>query len=522
MLRALLALLLLPGTAVSAGLFTPGGGTVALGRGGAWTARASDVVGALVYNPAGLWQIDGWTLAGGTNLFSADRSFQRAPIEGLDPYPLTSKRSHVRAHPEVGVAWGLPKPDLTFALGLTTPLAPIQSWDPDGPGRYRLIEQELVQGNLHAAVAVRPVRYVALGVSLQVVVMELEETFAGQADFVSRDDEPNPENPDWDVVASFRARSVRPQFSVGVMAMPTDWLRIGVSVEPPYAFRGKGAATLSGSVAGNSPAVQVFGDGPIHVVGRDEDVSLDIGLPGHLRFGLDVSPLPGRLSFGLDVHVELWRGSGDITARDVDMALMYLDPEDEADAEPLVDSLYRSGLCPVGAILGLDCGDAESSPPGAGSSLATYRGDDGSVVVPASFRDAWSVRFGVEGRPHPAVALRLGTLVESPAIPLETQSLTMHDGWKTMLAGGMSLLLGATPANPRPLAEVNLSFAHVFYADRVVPVGESRGRTLVIEGVPSNPIDAGRYSASVNELGLSVAFHLGAIGQRLAEPVTRR
>jgi|GEM_PF-2240856 len=515
--RILLVALLLPQLALAGGLFTPDTGTVGLGRGGAWTARASDVAGALYYNPAGLWQVDGWTLSGGTNLFSAERTFQRAQGEAENPYPLVIKRSHLRAHPEVGIAWGLPKPDLTFALGLTSPLAPIQSYDPLGPGRYRVIEQELEQANVYFGAAIRPHRVIAVGATVQLVYLALRQSFAGQADFLSSGEATNPENPDWDVRAEITGRSLRPQFNIGVMIMPTDWLRIGVSFDPPYRFVGSGQASLSGVVGGESAAVQAFGDGPLYVVGTD-DVQIDLGLPGHLRFGVDLAPIPDVLMFGLDAHFELWNGSGDLRADDVNLPLMYDNPDDDLAAEPLVDYLYRVGLCPVGSAIGVDCGNDVSQPPGDGSSLASFRGDDGSIVFPAEYRNTWSVRTGVEARPHPGVGLRFGYLFESPAIPLASQSLIMHDGFKHMLAGGLSMRLGASPSNPRPWAELNLTYSHVWYGDRTASAVQSRGRAVVLEGVPANPVDAGTYTASVNQVGLNIAFHLGAIAQRATPP----
>ena len=521
LLLALLALSL-PAPGVAGGLFTPDTGTVGVSRGGAWVGRASDVPGALYYNPAGLWQVDGWSVQGGVNLYSADRTFQRLPQADGTEYDLVVKRSHLRPHPELGIAWGLPKPDLTFAIGLTSPLAPIQSYDPDGPGRYRVIEQVLQQGNIYFGAGFRPIEYFAFGATVQLVYMDLVESFAGQADMITDASEPNPENSDWDVLAEFSAVSVKPQFNVGIMVMPTKWLRFGASFSPPYRFEGKGEARLSGSVGGESTAVQTFGDGPIHVVGVDNDIDLAIGLPGHLRFGFDFEPIEHVLSFGLDAHFELWNGTGDITASNVDMELMYDDPDDDLAPEPLVDYLYRSGICPLGSILGVDCGDPSSLPAGAGSNLATYTGDGGQVVVPASFRNTWSIRTGVQAKPHPAVALRMGYLFESPAIPLETQSLTMHDGYKHMLSGGLGMLLGARHRGDRPLAEVNIFYARVWYHDRTVSADQSRGRTLVLEGVPANPVDAGTYTAAVNQVGLNVAFHFGAIGQRLGEPVLAR
>ena len=546
-LLAILTLLAFPLEAHAGGLFTPDVGSIAVGRGGAWTARASDVSGALYYNPAGLWQVDGWTLSGGLNLHSTRRTFQRFGGDGGaelgtwnvgadgfriyeedadgnvvrdsrdEPYPLTVSNPHVRPIPEIGIAFGIPNPDITIALGLYAPPAPIQSWDPQGPGRYRLIEQELIQGNFVLSAAYKPLPWLAFGASFQVLYMQLTESFAGSADFLAGDDPINPEDPDWDVTAQFTARDIKPYFNVGVMFMPLPWLRFGVSFDPPYTFKGKGSASLSGVLGQQSQTLELIGDGALHVVGEDTDVTVNAGLPGHLRFGVDVEPIPKVLMIGLDVHLEIWRGSGDLFADDVDIPLYFDDPDDDLEPEPLVDYMYRVGLCPLGAGLGVDCGDEGSAPPGAGSSLAIYRGEGGSgqVVVPANYRDTWSLRLGAEVRPVPFLGLRAGWLYEPPAIPDNTMTLTIHDGHKHMVAGGASLLLGAGKAQPRSLVEVHLTYSHVFYKDRVIAPGTSRKGLLALDGVPASEVDAGTYTAAVNQLGINMALHFGAIGQRI-------
>ncbi len=514
----LLALLAAPTPALAGGLFTPDVGTIALGRGGAWTARASDITGALHYNPAGLWQIDGWTASGGVNLHRTSRTFQRA--DGVNgAFPLTRSEPHLRPIPEVGLAWGLPHPDLTIALGLYAPPAPIQRFDPDGPGRYRLIDQELIQGNIALAVALRPVPWLSFGGSFQLLYLKLTESFKASADVLATGESTNPEDPDWDVLASFSAQQVRPWFNLGVMIMPLPWLRFGVSVDPPYRFKGAGRATLSGVIGAESTTLDLLGDGPLFVVGADEDVTVHGGLPGHLRFGVDLEPIEDVLMFGLDLHVEFWNGSGDLSTDEVAIDLYYDNPDDDLGPEPLVDYLYRVGLCPIASGLGVDCGDEDSAPPGSGSGLATYAGEGGSgrVVVPASYRNTWSIRAGAEVRPLPLLALRAGWMYEAPAIPDETMTLTMHDGHKVMASGGVSLLLGANAPSARSLVEVHITYAHTFYADRNIASGVPANGGLALEGVPSNEVDAGTYTAAVNQLGINVAVHLGAIGKRVAQ-----
>ncbi len=511
-----LLLLVVPLPASAGGLFTPDVGSIGLGRGGAWTGRASDVVGALYYNPAGLWQVDGWTVSGGLNLHRTHRTFQRADGPA-GPYELTESTPHVRPIPEVGIAWGLPKPDLTIALGLYAPPAPIQQFDPDGAGRYRLIDQELIQGNIVLAAALRPVPWLSFGASFQLLYMELTESFKASAAVLASGAEANEEDPDWDVTANFTASSIQPYFSVGVMVMPLPWLRIGASFEPPYKFKGKGHATLDGVLGTESSTLELLGEGALHVVGADDDITVNAGLPGHLRFGIDLEPIPRVLMFGVDFHLEIWNGSGDLTAGDVDMDLYYDDASDDLEPEPLVDYLYRVGLCPIGSGIGVDCGDEANG--GAGSNLERYSGEggDGSMVVPASYRNTWSLRLGAEVRPLPFVGLRAGWLYEPPAIPEDSMALTMHDGHKHMVAGGISLLLGAGPQTPRSLVEVHVTYSHIFYKDRVIEPGISRKGMFTLEGVPSNNVDAGTYTAAVNQLGINVAVHLGAIGQRAAD-----
>ena len=50
--------------------------------------------------------------------------------------------------------------------------------------------------------------------------------------------------------------------------------------------------------------------------------------------------------------------------------------------------------------------------------------------------------------------------------------------------------------------------------NRTVSADESRGSTLVLQGVPTNPVDAGEYSGSADLLGINVGVHFGAIAAR--------
>tara|TARA_Y100001968_G_C19433254_1_gene758205 strand:- start:739 stop:2349 length:1611 start_codon:yes stop_codon:yes gene_type:complete len=524
------AALLLPGAAPvqAAGLFTPDTGIVGLGRGGAMVTRADDLVSGLYYNPAGLHQLDGFHFEGGLLLLRHQRWQQRPggdggedsggiynldaegrPIEGSlsEPFPNIENQPNFRPIPELGFAYGFKDPDLTLALGLYAPLAPTQRFSATGPGRYRLIEQELIQGNFSLSASWKPLPFLAVGASFQVLVLRFSQSFTASADFLAGGDAYNVEDPQWDITAGFTATRVRPHFNVGALLMPTSWLRVGVAFSPPYRFDGRGSARLDGVLGEQyfaGPAGSISGPEPIHVSGHDPEVEVNTGLPGQLRFGVGFEPVAGVFNFEVGAQIELWRGAGDVVASAVDMPLYYDAPEDQLDPVALDQHLDGRGICAVLEVRGLDC-----------ATLAIYRGaeGDGTVTIPAAFDNAFSVRFGGEVRPLPVVGIRFGYLFETPAIPVATQSLTMLDSNKHMASAGVSLSFGAGQGRSS-VVDLRLSYAHIFYETRTASLEDSLGRTLTLQGVPANPVDAGEFGGSADLLGLNVGVHFGEIAAR--------
>ncbi len=515
---ALLLTVVSAGSAVAGGLHTPDTGIVGLGRGGANVARAEDLVSGLYYNPAGLWQIDGLSAQGGLHLLRTDVWFDRAggegiynvdddgvPIEGSldEPFGRTHKLPHTRPIPEGGVAFGFDRPDLTIALGLYAPMAPVQSFPEYGPGRYRLVEQRLTQGNISLSVGWRIVDWIAVGASFQLVLMRLEQTFKSSSDFLAVTSGELTEDPQWDVTTGFRADDLQPHFNVGVLLMPLPWLRVAASFEPPYRFEGEGTASLDGTLGepflGALPE-SLGGGTPIVARGRDDEIVVRTGLPGRLRVGVSVEPVRDVLEVELDFDVEIWRSSGDVVASDLEMSLTH-SGDDVDEPVPMDEYLDSRGLCGL-----VDC-----------ATTATYAGEtgDGTITMPTDFEDTWSLRFGGEVRPLPALGLRFGAAWEAPAARLQTQSLAMLDGHKVLAAGGLSLRPGAGQEHGAVM-ELHVSYGHVFYVPRTVDGAISRGRTKALEGVPTNRIDAGTYGGWANMFGVNLAAHFGAMHRRRA------
>jgi long-subunit fatty acid transport protein len=539
-LRVLLgfALLLLAPVAHAGGLFTPDTGMVGLSRGGANVANAEDIVGALYYNPAGLTQLDGFHIQGGIIGMQTLRWFQRSGGDGGedfgqynvdadgnvipgsldDPFPRTNSSPHFRAIPEGGLAIGFDNPDLTIALGVYAPMAPTQLFDRYGPGRYRLVEQTLVQGNINFAAAIRPVPWLSLGAGFQLLILSLDESFVASGDLIaarisSISDDPviNAEDPQWDVFAEFSAMEIRPYVNVGVLVEPTPWLRFGLTWSPPYEMEAQGTAKLSGTLGteffSDSTIGSLFGSDPVHVRGEDDEIVIATQLPMQFKFGVRVAPVPEIFDFEIDVHVEIWNPESDVVASGVDMPLMYDDPDQEGEEVPLDQYLASRG-----ADTFTMCDYISADNGCLGLDVYTGEGGGGSVAVPTSFGTSWSLRFGGEVNPVPWLGLRGGLAYESPAIPLSTQSLTMLDGDKLLGSLGVELRAGAWDGTS--VLDVRLTYAYVDTFDRTVSAEVARARTLALEGVPVNSVDAGEYGGESHYIGLTMAANISEMVRR--------
>lgn len=526
--RLLILLLLLPGVARAGGLFTPDSGLVCLGRAGACAASAGDVVGAIVHNPALLADLDGLRVEGGAVALRNARWFERAGGEGgeesgtwnardgvriegsLDEgYPRLVSQPVFRPIPEAGVAFGVPGLDLTFALALHAPMAPIQRFDPWGSGRYRTVEQVLVQGNVSLSVGYRPLPWLAIGGGFQLLILQFDTTLVASADLLAarRGDEHNSEDPQWDASVRFQASQVRPHWHAGVLIQPRPWLRVGLSFSPPYALSGQGKAELTGRLGSeffsDSLVASLYGDHPIEAVGHDERLTIEQGMPALLKGGIAFEPIPGRLLLELDGVGEFWP-RGDLRTEDVDLELFVVEDGQEV---PLEQALDERGLC--------DFLDPDDGCEG----LGTYRGPEGDGVVlePTNFRPVGSVRFGAEVTPHPWIALRAGYGFESSGIPADSLGLTMLDAPKHLISGGADIrfgavgLRGAENSQEAPVA-LRVTVAHVAYHRRTV-IG--RGAMIALQGVPTNVIDSGTYGGHSWFFGANVALNLSEVGRRV-------
>ena len=98
-------------------MYTPDIGIVGFGRGGAYVTRASDLMGGMYYNPAGLYQLDGFNLEGGLLLLRTNRWFERTGGDGGEDGGGSARRPRYYASLGWGSAYALAgHPVLVFFL----------------------------------------------------------------------------------------------------------------------------------------------------------------------------------------------------------------------------------------------------------------------------------------------------------------------------------------------------------------------------------------------------------------------
>lgn len=466
-LAALGGALLSVAPAEAAGLYYADRGVRPLGRGGAFVAGADDL-GAIVYNPAGMFDAGGQFLFDGSWVhFSSDYTRQ-ADLRQIDPNTGKTVGSYRQTFPTVqGTTPVLPIPTLAFsyqvhkqvvlALGAWAPYAALTTY-PDtvnkvaAPQRYSLLS---LNGSLltfvGAGVAYAPIKELRLGA----VVGMLTGKFVSTVNFSGCPPESllcAAEQPSWDVLAQLSVGPIfAPTGELGAIWIPHPSWRTGVSFQLPTYVRSP--ATLSARL----PSTPLFSK----ATQEGQDAHVAFNLPWTIRAGVEtrvVDNLRIELSFAYD----RWSMHNNIT----------LTP----------DNIAFKNVAGFPAIYPV--------PP---------------VVIPRGFQDSVSVHLGGEYA-FQAAGLgweaRAGVSFETSAIPKAYESVLTIDQNKVTAALGGSL-------HWRKL-RLDLTYAHVFGLD--VTVDPKDAKIALISPVRATPpkhpdtINGGIYSARADVIGLGLAY----------------
>ena len=215
------SILALTAPAGAAGLYYADSGVRPLGRGGAFVAGADDL-GAIVYNPAGMFDAGGQFLLDGSWVHFTSDYTRIANVQQVDPntgapvgtykqtFPTVHGTTPVLPIPTVAISFKVAR-DWVVAIGAWAPYAALTTYPSTigngqpAPQRYSLIS---LDGSLlafaGAGVAWAPIKQLRVGATAGMLtgVFNTQATFSGCVPerFLCA-----PEEPSWDVAAKLSA-----------------------------------------------------------------------------------------------------------------------------------------------------------------------------------------------------------------------------------------------------------------------------------------------------------------------------
>ena len=500
---ALLTMVSIPTAAHAGAFYLPDPGIVAQGRGGAYVATADELTGAF-YNPAGLHQIDGLYIYMGAGWALADLEFQRSGGRGMykpfrdgedpsDPDDIEAMLARpfdpvvndgTSFIPEVGVAFGFEKPDLTIGFAWYAPYAMPNQWPEDGPQRYASVWSSSWQLHYSLFVSARLTPWLAVGMTGGVILLRSRQAVKATAHVLADQSVGlvhNDENPLYDIDIFIDAwQHGKPWFNAGVMVTPAPWIRIGLGFSPGFRMRADAELTMNASI-------EVWEDVAL-LIDTGDEIQLEADLPPIIRGGVALIPRDG-LEFELDVHAELWSRVGSTVLSDVGVDLTDLNDQIAALAPSFSDE--------IAAALGEGVGDEWAGPDG-----------NGVVDVPRSFRDTVSVRFGAEARLQPWLRVRGGCLFENGSVLPNQHSPSNPDVDKFALSLGVSV-------GP-PGLDLHLAWTHFFRATVDVRNGTDHQFTA-LSGIEANNTNDGTYRSSADIIGLALTIRPQVIDAKAKE-----
>ena len=436
-----LLFLIVPAFAFAGGFEYPDNGTTALGRAGAFTAKADDP-SAIYYNPAGLSKLRGWKIMLDSNLTFKRVSFTRAPENGVT-YPTVKNKLSPFPGPMfvVSTDFGLKK--WTFALGLYGPSAVGKVEYPDDPDlkypavapqKFELVSLDTMIAYYTLAAAWKPVDTFSFGISLQWADMWYSRFNLWVNTFTSAHTTNTGTWPDpnYDAVAHI---DMKDHFAFtmlfGLMFRPNPALEIGISARPiPVRFHAKGTFNVT------------YPTKYLH------DLEANGGL----------SLAKNRLSMDLELPIYVRMGA----------RYIYRKHKREVfDIE--FDTVYENWSTTKAFNLDMD---AELEMNGARYPLK-------SMSIPKDYKDTWSFRLGGDYNVvRNKLWLRAGAFFETGATPRSTTYLDFMSFNRVGVTAGLSWRIWAF--------DIKLAYEHIFQPTRNIGINE----TKIHEVMPISPCRA--------------------------------
>ncbi|MCP4599645.1 MAG: hypothetical protein GY847_03745 [Proteobacteria bacterium] len=478
---------LISSVANGGGLEVPDLGTVAIGRGSAFVARA-DNLSAFYYNPAGLVKNKGPSLLLSANLINCNVDFLRSGsygpdgevgtvnIDGMeisnppqdysrisppdvwDPvdYETVSLKSRFGPAPMLVFSYGdaFNVEGLALSIGFVPPSSfGTPKYPEDGPQRYLMREAHFLMLFPGVGVSYGINRYIQIGAVFLSGVGFFEQHLAIRPLPVLNDTQKYNENLDSDADLKVDVKDwFMPTGIIGVLSNPVDWLEIGATVKLPVKIEAKGKTVYT------APTGDLPNSG--FTSGRD-NVTLRQSFPWMVRAGLRY------IHRYFDIEADfVWEGWSSLKEFEIDM-----------DAE-----LNQDLSDPKAAIV-----------------------DMPDTALPKNFRDTYSARLGSDVEVWPEhIAVRAGGYYQSSAYPKNNDTFNLDFPFAEQIGVG-----GGITWHAWKHLDVNAGYLHVFQFDVKVKDGIVQQQGLPYESADGpkdigNTVNNGTYEVSLNLFGVSL------------------
>ncbi len=461
--------LVVPSIAEAGGLYVSQRGVRPLGRGGAFVAGADDL-GAIGYNPAGIFDAGGQFLFDATFLIFGSEYTRQALLRQVDPNTGETVASFEQTfEPVEGSAAPLPIPTLAasfaphedwrVAFGLFAPSAILPSYPAElnggpAPQRYQLISLNgSILASLGGYVAWRPIPSLTFGLGFEVLLgtFQSRQVLSGclpDRFFCA------PEDTEWDLAADINAGPiVSPTGILGVTWEFYEGWRLGGSFHLPTWVMAP--ATLTSRLPDAAPyrAAEQLGD----------EATLDFELPWEARLGIETRDLAKGLRIEVAADFQYWAIHDDITVVPDGIAVTNL------------PGFPKEYLLPEITI-----------PRGFQSSIGAMIGGEYTIPVDETV----------------SLTPRVGFSYETSAVPSEDASVHTLDSGKATPSVGFGIGFGD--------ARVDLVYAHQFI--ETVEVSPEAARLAQVVPVQANPpervdaINGGFYSWHIDLVGAGFTY----------------
>jgi long-chain fatty acid transport protein len=297
----------------------PDQGAQALGRGGAFTAKADDAT-AVYYNVAGLARQRGTKLLVSANVISSALTFTRAgrypddPTNpgtpwGGKPFPIVRNTAPPAVLPMAAATTDLGFERLTLGAGVFGPSAvpgrtfPMRVRGAPSPARYDFVASKALIVFPTGAIAYRVTDEIDVGVAAHLVLGEFDASAISYSDAAVGLCK-NVEDHRCDSQSRLVASGKSVTGSVGVLVRPTRFLQLGAQVRGPTELHAKGTASST------KPAAA-----PSGVDLKPGAAELEVDLPWVARVGARYVRMSGDrevFDVELDATYEAW-GSAQAT-----------------------------------------------------------------------------------------------------------------------------------------------------------------------------------------------------------------